>query len=129
MKEHLKERFEKISKRITLCGSTKFKKEFEAINKRFSLEGHVVYTVSFFGHSEQEKIDQLDKEILDAVHLKKIDNSEGIFVINVDGYIGESTQNEIDYANQTGKFVKFLSDYPDLITLCNQSILQSIFKL
>jgi hypothetical protein len=27
--------------KITLCGSTKFKKEFEAINKQLSLEGNV----------------------------------------------------------------------------------------
>jgi hypothetical protein len=34
--------------------------------------------------------------------------ADEIFVINVDGYIGESTRSEIDYAHQTGKAVHYL---------------------
>lgn len=103
-----------MSKRITLCGSTKFKKEFEAINKQLSLEGNVVYSVAFFGHADNAPLTDEQKTVLDVVHYKKIDNSDGIFVIDVDGYIGESTRNEIEYATSTGKFVKYLSQFPDL---------------
>jgi hypothetical protein len=106
-------------KRITLCGSTKFKREFDALNRKLTLEGNVVYSVAFFGGSDQTELSPEQKKNLDAVHLKKIDNSDGIFVINVDGYIGESTAREISYAESTGKFVKYLSDFPDLVFMCD----------
>lgn len=106
-------------KKVTLCGSTKFKTEFEAINKQLTLEGHVIYSVAFFAHHDKINLSEFEKKTLDEIHLKKIDNSDGIFVVNVDGYIGESTRNEIAYAESTGKFVKYLSDFPDLIMLCD----------
>jgi len=96
--------------RITLCGSTKFKKEFEEWNKRLTFQGNVVYSVAFFDHSDKEIITSDQKKILDKVHFKKIDNSDEIFVIDVDGYIGESTRNEIKYAFNTNKIIKYLSE-------------------
>ena len=109
-------------KKITLCGSTKFKKEFEAINRRLSLEGNVVYSVAFFGHADKVPLTAKQKKLLDEVHKRKIDNSEGIFVLDVDGYIGESTRSEIEYAERTGKFVKYLSSFPDLKMICDATL-------
>jgi hypothetical protein len=100
--------------RITLCGSTKFKKAFEVINKQLSLEGNVVYSVAFFAHADNEPLTNAQKQKLDEVHKLKIDNSDGVFVIDLDGYIGESTREEIAHAERTGKFVKYLSEFPDL---------------
>ena len=54
--------------------------------------------------AEQEGV----KEILDELHKRKIDLSDEVFVLNVDGYIGESTRNEINYAIETGRPVKYL---------------------
>jgi hypothetical protein len=48
------------------------------------------------------------KRDLDFLHLRKIDLSDEIFVLNVGGYIGDSTQREIEYALSTGKKVKYL---------------------
>jgi len=48
------------------------------------------------------------KEMLDRMHLAKIDMADGIFVVNVDGYIGESTRREIEYAKEHGKTIEFL---------------------
>lgn len=95
--------------RITLCGSTRFRDHYEALNRELSLKGHTVYSVACFGHSGDE-LSQKEKATLDAVHLDKIDNSEAIVVINVDGYIGDSTRREILHARSTGKMVLFL--YP-----------------
>lgn len=106
-------------KRITLCGSTKFKREFEAINKQLSLEGHVVYSVAFFAHADKVELTEQQKKTLDEVHKRKIDNSDVIFVIDVDGYIGDSTSGEIRYAHDNGKAVFYLHDYPDLVTMCD----------
>lgn len=113
-------------KRITLCGSTRFKREFEAINKQLTLEGNVVYSVSCFGHADKIDFKPEQKELLDRVHKMKIDNSDGIFVLDVDGYIGDSTRSEIEYASTTGKFVKYLSDFPDLKWISDAAMVSGI---
>ena len=38
------------------------------------------------------------KEMLDDMHKRNIDMADSIYVINVGGYIGESTRSEIEYA-------------------------------
>lgn len=96
--------------RLTLCGSTRFKAQFEEWNLRLSKQGHVVYSCAGFGHAG-DTLTAEEKARLDQVHLWKIDHSEGIVVLNVDGYIGESTAREIEYARKTGKQIWFL--YPN----------------
>ena len=48
------------------------------------------------------------KLMRDDMHLHKIDLADGIFVINPGGDIGSFTRNEINYAQQAGKAVRFL---------------------
>ena len=48
--------------------------------------------------------------MLDDMHKRKIDMADEIFVINVGGYIGESTKSEIEYAKAHNKKVKYLED-------------------
>ena len=50
------------------------------------------------------------KEMLDDMHKRKIDMADEIFVINVEGYIGDSTRSEIDYAIEHGKKIRYLED-------------------
>ena len=103
---------------ITLCGSTKFKDEFMREQKRLSLEGNIVISVGLFGHSGDnevwEKMDEgtltKTKAMLDDMHKRKIDLSDEIFVINKNGYIGESTRSEIEYAIKTNKPVKYMEE-------------------
>ena len=95
--------------RITLCGSTRFKDAFLEWDRRLSLEGHVVYSVSCFGHSGDELTGQ-EKAVLDRVHMLKIDNSDEIFVLDVGGYIGASTRREIEYAKLVGRKIRYLSE-------------------
>ena len=94
---------------ITLCGSTKFREEFLAEQKRLTLEGYIVISVGLFGHSGDSEV-WLDetKVMLDDMHKRKIDMADEIFVINVGGYIGNSTRSEIEYAISTNKPVKYL---------------------
>lgn len=94
---------------ITLCGSTRFKDAFLQEQKRLTLEGNIVLSVGLFGHSGDGEVwTEGTKAMLDDMHKRKIDMADEIFVINVDGYIGESTRSEIDYAHQTGKAVHYL---------------------
>ena len=50
------------------------------------------------------------KEMLDDMHKRKIDMADSIYVINVGGYIGESTRSEIEYAKKNGKEVHYLEE-------------------
>lgn len=94
---------------VTLCGSTCFKQEFLQMQKKLTLEGNIVISVGLFGHSgDTEAFDVETKAMLVRQHLAKIDLADEIFVINPDGYIGESTRREIAYANEHGKLVRYL---------------------
>ena len=94
---------------ITLCGSTKFKDEFLQVQKDLTLKGNIVISIGLFGHSGDNEVwTEGTKEMLDDMHKRKIDMSDEIFVINVNGYIGESTKSEIEYALKTNKKVNYL---------------------
>lgn len=103
---------------ITLCGSTRFKDEFMRVQKELTLKGNIVISVGLFGHSGDDEVwENMDegtltktKEMLDDMHKRKIDMSDEIFVINVGGYIGESTRSEIKYAKEHGKKVRYLEE-------------------
>lgn len=93
---------------ITLCGSTKFKDAFIEAQKKLTLQGYIVISVGLFGHSGDDEVwDDGVKEMLDDMHKRKIDMADEIMVIDVDGYIGESTESEIEYAKSQGKFISF----------------------
>lgn len=94
---------------ITLCGSTRFRTEYERVQKELTLQGNIVISVGLFGHSGDDEVwkDGV-KEMLDEMHLAKIDMADEIFVINPGGYIGQSTSREIAYARSRGKTVKSL---------------------
>ena len=93
---------------VTLCGSTRFKEEFMKVQKDLTLKGNIVISVGLFGHSGDNEVwENMDegtltktKEMLDDMHKRKIDMADEIFVINVNGYIGESTKSEIEYAKK-----------------------------
>ena len=94
---------------ITLCGSTKFKNIFLKINKKLTLQGNIVLMPGFFGHADNEFPDEKVKQKLDELHFRKIDLSNGIYVIDVGGYVGYSTRNEIVYAEKLGKEIIYYS--------------------
>lgn len=94
---------------ITLCGSTRFKEDFERVNKELTLAGNIVISVGCFGHAGDVFTDE-QKVMLDDIHKRKIDMADAIYVINKDGYIGESTRSEIQYAARLGKYIVFMED-------------------
>ena len=103
---------------ITLCGSTRFKDEFMKAQKDLTLRGNIVISVGLFGHSGDSEVwENMDegtltntKKMLDDMHKRKIDMADEIFVVNVGGYIGESTKSEIEYAKIHGKKVNYLEN-------------------
>ena len=112
---------------VCLCGSTRFADQ-HAI-ERWKLERDGTYICLMINYlpawyTEQEGWNGHEhfgeaagcKDALDELHLRKIDLADEILVINIGGYIGESTSREIVYAVQHGKPVRLLD--PTLLPEC-----------
>lgn len=98
---------------VVLCGSTRFKEAFWQEGTRLSRGGAIVLGVADLDPRPEARnvnvpIDDETKALLDRVHLHQIDMADRVHVINVDGYIGESTQREIAYATSRGKPITYL---------------------
>ena len=77
------------------------------MQKKLTLEGNIVISVGLFGHSGDSEVwENMDEGTL----TKTKEMLDEIFVINVGGYIGDSTRSEIDYAIEHGKKVKYLEE-------------------
>ena len=77
------------------------------VQEKLTLDGNIVLTPNFVNNIKKEDIDEKTKKMLDEMHKRKIDMSDEIYVINVGGYIGESTKNEVEYAKEKGKGISY----------------------
>ena len=93
---------------VTVCGSTRFADETRKVIADLEREGVAVFSVGFFAHAEGVELSIQEKAELDVLHLRKIDLSDAIFVVNPGGYVGESTMREIVYAESLGKEIHWL---------------------
>jgi hypothetical protein len=102
---------------VTVCGSTRFKEHTLAAIRELEEQGVAVFSVGSFMHADGISYDERMKVKLDELHKKKISMSDYIYVINVNGYIGQSTSSEIKYAESIGIPViyKFPIDKPRAI--------------
>ncbi|MBQ7918532.1 MAG: hypothetical protein IJ324_01135 [Lachnospiraceae bacterium] len=92
---------------VTLCGSLRFWDKIQEMSERLELEnGYVV--LGIVPHVLDRDLTESEKERLGELHRAKIDLSDAIYVVNVDGYIGESVRSEIAYAIEMGKEVLYL---------------------
>ena len=102
-----------LSPKVCLCGSTQFKEQFLKVARDLTLEGYIVTMPGIFVHSDNEEISQEEKDYLDEVHKTKIEDADLVYVINPDGYIGNSTRDEILWAQSLGKEIKYLEENVD----------------
>ncbi len=100
---------------VCLCGSTRFSAAFREANFRETLAGRIVLSLGCDTRSDRDLFQTLSeqewnqvKTRLDELHLRKIDLAEEVLILNVGGYIGESTARELAYAREHSKVVRFL---------------------
>lgn len=98
---------------VCLCGSTRFSDEFKAVNLRETIEGRIVLSIGCDTKRDSDlialgQLTEEAKEKLDELHKRKIDMADEILVLNVDGYVGDSTRSEIKYAQDHGKRLRWL---------------------
>jgi len=99
---------------VCLCGSTRAPGEFAKANLRLTLAGEIVLSIGCDTKSDAdlEAAGELDrsqvKADLDTLHKHKISLSDYVLVVSgEDGYFGDSTRSEIEYALRAGKPVMF----------------------
>lgn len=94
---------------ITLCGSLKFQKEMMEIAEKVALEGNCILTPVY---PVLDNIKRTEEQLvkLKEAHFKRIELSDAILVINLNNYIGNSTNLEIDYAKKLGKRIIYYTD-------------------
>lgn len=100
---------------VCLCGSTRFWREFQRAGLAETMAGRIVLSIGaasgtddeHFGNLPRAEYDRIKRD-LDELHLRKIDLADEVLVLNVDGYVGESTARELAYARRLGKRVRFL---------------------
>lgn len=95
---------------VCLCGSTRFKWCFINANFQETRVGKIVLSVGWFSHDDNEvyRPTPNEKMALDELHLRKVDLADEVLILNVDGYIGESTKRELEYAKAKGKIIRYL---------------------
>lgn len=96
---------------ITVCGSLKFYKEMMEITEIMELQGNCIL-VPIYNPNRPNKDTFTEEEalMLDKMHKEKIKLADAILVVNVDGYIGNSTRNEINYARSLNKEIIYYTD-------------------
>lgn len=100
---------------VCLCGSTRFYEEFQRANLEETLAGRIVLTIGcdtksdgdLFATMTEGELEAL-KTRLDELHLRKIDLADEVLILNVGGYIGQSTRKELNYARSLDKKIRFL---------------------
>ena len=92
---------------VCLCGSTRFSEAYQQANLEETMVGRIVLIIGCDIKSDADLFAGWDKEGVDALktrlnelNLRKINLADEILILNVDGYIGESTRREIEYANR-----------------------------
>lgn len=104
---------------VCLCGSTRFYREYQKAQYDETMAGKIVLTVGFYMHSAEDAHGENwgctpeQKVALDELHLRKIDLADEILVLNIGGYVGESTSREIAYAKAQGKKIRWMEAKPD----------------
>jgi hypothetical protein len=100
---------------VVLCGSTRFGDAFREANLRETLAGRIVLSIGCDMHSDAEVFAHMDgderdlvKDRLDSLHKRKIDLADEVLVLNVGGYMGDSTRSEVDYAQRLGRPIRWL---------------------
>ncbi len=95
---------------VTICGSMKFETEMQRI--AFLLETkHDMNVLQCVYNIDNLDITPMEQVALENAHYRKIELSDAIYVVDIQGYIGNQVSKEIAFAKSKGKEVVFHSVY------------------
>lgn len=88
---------------ITVCGSLRFQQEMMEITEKMDLQGHCMLSPVYPTRENKDDYTEEEIDVFDRMHKERIKMSNAILVVDVDHYIGNSTQSEIAFAKSLGK--------------------------
>ena len=101
---------------ICLCGSTKYPLAHLTQMAKETLKGNIVLPMGVYGHADfpkgaKELTSDSDhnapcKQMLDKLHLQKIDMCDEVVIVVHNEYVGDGTVSDIEYAKKQGKSVR-----------------------
>lgn len=104
---------------VCLCGSTRFCRTFQEASLQETLAGRIVLSIGAASGTDDEHFGNLPraeynrvKEQLDQLHLRKVEMADEVLILNVGGYVGESTRRELFHAMDLGKRVRWWETAP-----------------
>ena len=102
---------------VALSGSTRFTAAFAKAQNEFTLMGYIVLSVGSVTRSDDELFASMTpderrllKARLDVLHQHKVALADEVYVLDVGGYIGDSTLQEIEWAKSLNKRIRYLSE-------------------
>jgi len=97
---------------LTLCGSARFENFFHEANKQLTLAGHICFTMATWTSIEGDKdwCSEKEKQALDLSYLAKIEASDGVVMLNIEGYLGESSLRELEWSRLRSKRIYWAFD-------------------
>lgn len=101
---------EEIMKTVTMCGSMKFEKEMQRIAYLLETK-HAFNVLQCVYNMDNLDISEQERAALANAHIRKIELSDAIYVMDIQGYVGSQTLKEIEFAKSKGKEVIFHSEY------------------
>ena len=104
---------------VCICGSTQLIEQIAILGWELEKEGKIALGMHLLpaGYFEERGESVIPHHLaeaegvcmhMDELHLRKIDLADEVLIVNIGGYIGTSTRNEIDYAEKIGKPVTYL---------------------
>lgn len=95
---------------IVIIGPTKYAKQFRTSAQYFQILGYVVLTTFIYDGIDGKPCSQAMQDMFEELGCQRIDMADEVFVINVDGYIGDSTKKELEYAKSIGKPISYYTE-------------------
>lgn len=95
---------------ITVCGSLKFKDEIMKVAGQMELAENVILIPIFPINDDKNAFTEEELTMLGKMHKEKIKLSDAILVVNVNGYVGNSTKSEIEFAKSLNKEIIYYTD-------------------
>ena len=99
------------TKIVTLCGSYRFIDTMWEVRKTLQEQGCIVLLPLKMEYNYPSNYaDSLDAQQIHDRHDQKMLLSDFIYVVNKDGYIGEHTQREVDFAKDHGIEIQYYEE-------------------
>ena len=97
-------------KTVTLCGSMRFAMEMQAIALDLEVN-HGMNVLQCIYNPEGMALSEIQANAIVQAHYRKIELSDGIYVVDIGGYIGQSVKQEIAYAQSLGTEILYHSHH------------------